>query len=93
MSGALWNRHAPLRLKVGRNVFKSNHHDRDVVVRVSLRGLANQLFRRKLRIRDGPYKLTGCLVIQNVPYLRFIRRADQKRRLLLKCLVTHPIAG
>ena len=73
MSGALWIRHAPLRLEVGRNVFKSDNHDRDVVVRVSLRGLMNQLFRRNLRIRDGPYKFAGCLVIQNVPYLRFIR--------------------
>jgi hypothetical protein len=85
MSGALCIRHAPLRLEVGRNVFKSNHHDRDVVVRVSLRGLVNQLLRRNLRIRDGPYKFTGCLVIQNVPYLCFIRRDDQKRRLLLNC--------
>lgn len=84
MSGALWLRHAPLRLQVGRNVFKSNHHDRDVVIRVSLRGLMNQLFRRILRIWDGPYKITGCLVIQNVPYLRFKRSTNQKRRLLLK---------
>jgi len=78
MGRASWIRHAPLRLEVGRNIFKSNHHDRDVVVRVSLCGLLNQLFRRILRICDGPYNLTGCLVIQNVPYLRFVRRADQK---------------
>ncbi len=84
MDGALWIRHAPLSLEVGRNVFKSNHHDRDVIIRVSLRGLVNQCFRRLLGIRDGPYKLTGCLVIQNVPNLRFICRADQKRRLPLK---------
>ena len=84
MSSALWIRHAPLSLEVGRNVFKSNHHDRDVVVRVSLGGLLNQPFRRILRIRDGPYKLTGCFVIQDVPYLSFVRRADQKRRSVLK---------
>ena len=78
MGRAFWIRHAPLGREVGRNIFKSNHHDRDVVVRVSLCGLLNQLFRRILWICDGPYNLTGCLVIQNVPYLRFVRRADQK---------------
>ena len=55
MNGALRIHHAPLGLEVGRNVFKSNHHDRDVVVRVSLRGLVNQLLRRLLWIWDGPY--------------------------------------
>ena len=93
MSAALWIRHAPLRLEVGRNVFKSNHHDRDVVVGVSLRSLVNQLFRRHLRVRDGPYELAGCLVIQNVPYLRFIRRARSETTITFEMLATHPIAG
>ena len=63
-------RHAPLRSEFGRNVFKPYHHDRDIVVRITMCGLPNQRLRRFLGIRNGPYELTGCLVIQNVPYLR-----------------------
>jgi len=52
----------PLRLEIGRDIFKPYHHDRDVVVRVSMCGLLNQQFRSLLGIRNAPYELTGCLV-------------------------------
>ena len=77
-------RHAPLSNEFGRNVFKPYHHDRDVIIRISVCGLSNQCLRRFLGIRNGPYDLTGRLVIQNVPYLCFISRVDQKECLLMK---------
>ncbi len=70
---------ASLRLEFGRNVFKPYHHDRDVIVRVSMCSLLNQGLRCFLGILDGPYELTSRLVIQNVPYLRLMHTSDQKR--------------
>lgn len=49
-----------------------------------MRGLPNQRLCRLLGVCNGPYDLTGCLVIQNIPYLRFMRMIDQKRRLFQK---------